>query len=278
MHFQLSGQVVQALLLATPILVVLIVFAGRQYFNNRTLHRWYATFWSGGLIIALGLALTGLNYTQTDPVVVNYTAETFEDNILEMVPPPAVHPPKKTPPPPPPVIEEVPEEKLLDDEVFEFVDQSIDADEAVYDQPVVTDPDPVTPPPPPTRIDDDSEEPEIFIAVENMPAFPGCETLEDEGERRACTDRKLLQYIYSNLNYPPIARENGIEGTVVASFVIDQSGTVQQIKLLKDIGANCGDEVLDVLESLQTPWQPGKQQGRAVSVQFQLPVKFRLQK
>jgi len=277
MHFQLSGQVVQGLLLATPILVALIVFAGRQYFNNRTLHRWYATFWSGGLAIALGLAFTALNFTQSDPVIVTYSAEAFEDNVLEMVPPPTVHPPKKTPPPPPPVIEEVPEEKLLDDEVFEFVDQSIDANDAVFSEPVAADPAPVAPPPP-SRIDDTSEEPDIFIAVENMPTFPGCETLEDEKERRACTDRKLLQYVYNNLKYPPIARENGIEGTVVASFVIDQSGSVQQIKLLKDIGANCGDEVLDVLESLQTPWQPGRQQGRAVSVQFQLPVKFKLQK
>jgi len=278
MHFQLSGQVVQGLLLATPILVALIVFAGRQYFNNRTLHRWYATFWSGGLIIALGLALTVLNYTQQDPLEVTYSAEAFEDDILEMIPPPTVHPPKKTPPPPPPVIEEVPEEKLLDDEVFEFVNQSIDADEAVYNEPVSTKPDPVTPPPPPGRMEDTSDQPEVFLAVEHMPAFPGCETIEEEKKRRACTDRKLLQYIYNNLNYPPIARENGIEGTVVASFVVDQTGSIQQIKLLKDIGAKCGDEVLDVLGSLQTSWQPGRQQGRAVSVQFQLPVKFRLEK
>jgi periplasmic protein TonB len=277
MHFQLSGQVVQALLLGTPFLVALIVFAGRHYFNNRNLHRWYATFWSGGLIIALGLALTVLNVTQSDPVAMTYSAEAFDDDILEMVPPPTVHPPKKTPPPPPPVFEEVPEEKLLDDEVFEFVDQSIDADAVVFNAPVAADPDPVAPPPP-SRMDDTPEEPEIFIAAENMPAFPGCETIDDEEKRRTCTDRKLLQYIYSNLKYPPIARENGIEGTVVASFVIDQSGSVQQIKLVKDIGANCGEEVLDVLESLDTPWQPGRQQGRAVSVQFQLPVIFRLEK
>ncbi len=277
MHFQLSGQVVPVLLLAAPMLVVLIVFAGRQYLNNRTLHRWYTSFWSGGLIIALGLVLTALNVTQSDPVAMAYSTEAFDDDILEMVPPPTVHPPKKTPPPPPPVIEEVPEEKLLDDEVFEFVDQSIDADAAVFNEPVAADPDPVAPPPP-SRMDETPEEPEIFIAVENMPAFPGCETIDDEEKRRACTDRKLLQYIYSNLKYPPIARENSIEGTVVASFVIDQSGSVQQIKLLKDIGANCGEEVLGVLESLQTPWQPGRQQGRAVSVQFQLPVKFRLEK
>lgn len=131
------------------------------------------------------------------------------------------------------------------------------------------------PPPPKPKVE------EIFKVVEQMPRFPGC---EDKGgsdkEKKQCADKKMLEFIYKNIKYPAIARENGVEGTCVIQFVVEKSGEVKDAKVVRDIGAQCGAEALRVVELMNTKgikWTPGKQRGRAVRVQFNLPVKFRLE-
>ena len=115
--------------------------------------------------------------------------------------------------------------------------------------------------------------------VEEMPRFPGCEN-EPEAERKTCADKAMLQFIYKNIKYPPIARENGVEGTVVVTFVVEKDGSISDARVLRDIGAQCGSEALRVVQmmnSMGQKWSPGKQRGRPVKVQFNLPVKFRLE-
>ena len=120
---------------------------------------------------------------------------------------------------------------------------------------------------------------DIFQIVEEMPIFFGCDDIENKEERTKCSNEKFMQYIYSNLKYPKEAREKGIEGRVVARFVVTKKGEVKDITILRDIGAGCGDEVKRVIENMNSmpqPWVPGKQNNESVNVYYTLPVIFKL--
>ena len=122
---------------------------------------------------------------------------------------------------------------------------------------------------------------EIFKVVEEMPRFPGCEGAStDPKEVKDCASRKMLEFIYQNIQYPDSARIKGLEGTVVIRFVVTEQGEVENAEVIKDIGGGCGEEALRVVNLMKTmteKWIPGQQQGKAVKVYFNLPVKFRLE-
>ncbi len=122
---------------------------------------------------------------------------------------------------------------------------------------------------------------EIFKVVEEMPRFPGCEEMEDKNEKHNCAQGKMLQYIYSTLQYPSAARVNKVEGTAIIRFIVDIDGSVVDSQIMRDPGEGCGEAALAVVESFNTMenrWIPGKQRGKAVKVQYTLPVKFKLAK
>lgn len=131
----------------------------------------------------------------------------------------------------------------------------------------------------PTTVQDTVPQ-EIFKVVEEMPRFPGCEdealSMED---RYTCAQKKMLEYVYSNLKYPEAARKAGLEGRVVGQFVVEGDGSIASVRIVRDIGHGCGDEVVRVLESMNTlgeKWTPGRQRGKAVRVQYTIPVSFKL--
>lgn len=229
-----------------------------------------------GCVCAFGITILAFSWTSyEDEVFIPDDALEIEEDILQ-APPPTAEPPPPPPPPPPPVIEEVPEEEIEEEEEPIFEDQEIDVEtEIEAPEPVDDAPPPPPPPPPPPE----PEVEEIFQVVEEMPRFPGCEN-KPEAERKACADKAMLQFIYKNIKYPPIARENGVEGTVVVTFVVEKDGSVTDAKVLRDIGAQCGQEALRVVKMMNnmgSKWAPGKQRGKPVRVQFNLPVKFRLE-
>ncbi len=216
--------------------------------------------------------------SSSDKTLVVYKAQAGKWEIVEsesIAPPP--------PPPPPPAIEAVTEVELMDEEDdIEFVDQSVDANTYI-DAPVFSEKsdNEVPPPPPPPPPPPEPEVEEIFKVVEEMPRFPGCEEMmASADEKRMCANRKMLEFIYENIKYPSVARDNNIEGTVVISFVVDEKGVVSDAQVVRDIGGGCGAEALRIVEMMNDMperWTPGKQRGRAVKVLFNLPVKFRLE-
>ena len=117
--------------------------------------------------------------------------------------------------------------------------------------------------------------------MEQMPRFPGCENeAGDDKAKKQCADKKMLEFIYKNIKYPAIARENGVEGTTVIRFVVKKDGTVDAAEIVRDIGAGRGAEAKRIVELMNQKglkWTPGKQRGRSVPVYFNLPVKFRLE-
>jgi protein TonB len=236
------------------------------------------SYFNVGLIVALALAVLALGYTQFEEKTVIPQGAMEMDIDIEMAAPPQTATPPPPPPPPPPVIEAVPDEQILVDDQTTFSDQSANADMAIADAPIAI-PEkkgpvaPPPPPPPPPAI----EVKEIFKVVEEMPRFPGCEDLSTVNEKKACAQEKLLKFIYDNIKYPSIARENNVSGTVVVQFVVESDGSIGEAQILRDIGAKCGEEamrIVKLMKDMPERWTPGKQRGHNVPVYFILPVKF----
>ncbi len=118
-------------------------------------------------------------------------------------------------------------------------------------------------------------EPHVFKVVDEMPLFPGCEEVTEIGKRNLCSQKKLLTFIYENVKYPKEAREAGIEGMAVVRFVVEKDGSIADAEIVRSIGSGCDEEVLRVVY-LMPNWTPGKQEGKPVRVQFNLPVRFKL--
>ena len=105
-------------------------------------------------------------------------------------------------------------------------------------------------------------EEEIFIVVEVSPEFPG--GLDS-----------LYNFIYSNLRYPQSAMRYKLEGRVFITFVVEKDGSITNVRILRDIGGGCGQEAKRVVE-MMPKWIPGKQNGKTVRVQYNLPITFKL--
>ncbi len=104
---------------------------------------------------------------------------------------------------------------------------------------------------------------DIYVA-EEMPEFAG-------------GVKGLMQHIANNINYPEVAKVVGKEGTVHVSFVVNETGNVEGVKILKGIGYGCDEEVMRVITKLPTWKKVGKNNGKAVKVRFNIPVRFSLQ-
>ena len=129
------------------------------------------------------------------------------------------------------------------------------------------------------------EDTTIYRIVDIAPRFPGCELYDTTiAAKTQCSQASLMAFIYGNIVYPWEARENGNEGMVVATFVIEKDGYISNPVILKDIGGGCGEEALRVLNGMNgalksenLSWLPGLKNDSIVRTQFTLPIKFRLQ-
>jgi len=130
-----------------------------------------------------------------------------------------------------------------------------------------------TPPPPPRDRAGGSSTPaydnsvpvvenKIFRVVEQMPEYPGGE-------------EAMMKFIQKHIQYPKMERENDIQGRVVVGFIINEDGSMSDIEVKKSVSAGLDKEALRVV-SMLGKFVPGKQQGKAVRVQFVLPIMFRL--
>jgi protein TonB len=105
----------------------------------------------------------------------------------------------------------------------------------------------------------DTDEDEIFAVAEQQPEFPG----------------DLMKYLHDKIKYPSIAQENGIQGRVICTFVVNKDGSIVDIKVVRSVDAALDKEAIRVIENMPK-WRPGKQAGKPVRVKYTLPVVFRL--
>lgn len=254
--------------------------AARNKYPEADVFRYSPIILRISMIAVLAFVIGAFNWTVYEKQVFIPDDALAMDFDIEVEKPRTAEPPPPPPPPPPPKIAEVAVLDVDDLEDVVFQDQSIDGDTYV-DAPVAEKKEAAPPPPPPPPPPKEDDVKEIFKVVEDMPRFPGCEDLSaSKDEIQACSNKKLLEFIYENIKYPAIARDNNIEGTVVISFVVDDKGRINDAQIVREIGGGCGAEalrVVNMMNDLPQAWTPGKQRGRAVNVLFNLPVKFKLQ-
>ena len=158
------------------------------------------------------------------------------------------------PPPPPPAVQEVEVLNVVEDNVeTESIEVNTEDDkevEVVIAAPVEA---PV----------EEEEEEVIFKVVEQNAEFPGGE-------------KELRKYLSEHIKYPVIAQENGIQGRVVVSFVVEPDGSISNVQVVRGVDPSLDKEAVRVCKQMPK-WNPGKQNGQAVRVKYNLPVQFKLQ-
>ncbi|GGG46427.1 TonB family protein [Hymenobacter sp. 5516J-16] len=259
-----------------------IVFEGRnKAYGAYVIRRVYGKHVTRAVLIAVALFALMIAF----PLVARMMKkdEVVEDekmlkvNVLEAPPldatkpPPPPPPPPDAPPPPPPklsTIKFVPPVVKKDEEVQkqeEIPDQEELKDKVVANETVKGNTDNPADlaglePGEGTKAVEEVVETKPYTYVEQMPVFPGGQ-------------EALLQYIAKNIKYPAMALRNQVEGRVFIKFVVGPDGAVTNAEVQKGIGAGCDEESLRVIKNLPR-FTPGKQNGRAVSVYYTVPVTF----
>lgn len=204
-----------------------------------------------GLIIALSVMLVAFEWKTYDvePIDLgNRNAAAIEEVMVEIT-----QQVKPTPPPPPlattTLLNIVTNEIKVDDVVDINVEATGSTIIPTYTPPAVQEEEPV-------------EENNVFLVVEEFPSYSGGELAR-------------LKFLNENIKYPQLARETGIQGTVYLTFVVERDGSVSDIRVLRGVGGGCDEEAIRVLNAMPK-WNPGKQRGKPVRVQFSMSFKFTL--
>jgi protein TonB len=206
------------------------------------LERKKGLFFQIGLVIALLVVLGAFEYKTYEKIAYNLGALSLDDLEEEIIPITKQELKPPPPPPPPPEIIEIVEDDVEIEDEIEIEDTESDEDEEIE------------------IIEEDDDE--FFMVVENMPIFPG-------------GDLGLMKYIQKNVKYPAIAKEYNITGKVYVSFIVDKSGSVTNVKIVRGVDKNLDSEAVRVVKSLPK-YKPGKQRGKAVRVMFTIPINFTL--
>ncbi len=202
-----------------------------------------------GLVISLGLTIGAFSIGNRPEKQEAQLFVPVDDEVEEMTDITRQDEPPPPPPPPPEQIEVIEDDSEEEEETIE----STEISQETVIEPVITEQ---------VEVVEETKEDKVFMVVEQMPEFPGGEAA-------------MLKYIADNVNYPPLAKENNIQGRVIVQFVVDENGRITNLKVARDIGWGCGEEALRVVKSMPR-WKPGKQRNKAVRVQYALPIKFEL--
>lgn len=208
-----------------------------------------------GLVVALACMFVGFEWGTRDIQVVTASegvADIIAEEEIEIT-----RPEELPPPPPPPPVQAAPEMLNVVEDDVELEQQEIlsteDDQSAAQVETYVA----------PTVVEEEEEsDDQIFTVVEKNPSFPGGETA-------------LLKYLSTKTNYPVIAQENGIQGRVIVSFVVNRDGSIVDAEVVRGQDPSLDKEALRVVNSMPK-WSPGEQRGKPVRVRFNLPVWFRL--
>ncbi len=210
-----------------------------------------------GFIVGLAVLYVGFEWSTQDVMVVDET-EQVQDVIAEEEI--EITRQENTPPPPPPpaapavaeVLTVVDDDvELADVEIASSEDDASAAQAETYVAPVVE------------EEEEEESAQQIFTVVEKQPEFPGGMS-------------ELMKFLAKSIKYPVIAQENGIQGRVVCSFVVNRDGSIVDIQVMRGVDPSLDKEAVRVIGTMPK-WKPGEQRGKPVRVRFILPVQFRLQ-
>jgi len=212
-----------------------------------------SVFMQIGLVVTLAVVLIAFEWTTTDVNASQFEMVEdleAEEEIMPITRQEEVKPP---PPPPPPKVADVlniVEDDVELDEELDIEDTEMEEDTEIDFSDLAMD-------------EEESEDAPVFFIVEDMPEFPGGEAA-------------LRKYIAQSVKYPVIAQENGIQGRVYVSFVVNTKGKVTDVKIARGVDPNLDKEAIRVVNAMPA-WKPGKQRGKAVKVSYTVPINFVLQ-
>lgn len=207
-----------------------------------------------GFVLAFAVMFVALEWTQREKQD-NSEIYTVKDVSIDDELIPITLPEKKTVPPPPAsvskaeIIEIVQDDAEIEEEIMASIDDQVEfIDISELDNIEVE---------PEEEVDDTP-----FMVVEDMPEFPG-------------GTAALLEYLKKNIKYPAICREQGIQGRVLVSFIVNKDGSIVDAEVVKPINPSLDKEALRVISGMPK-WKPGAQRGKPVRVKYTVPVNFRL--
>lgn len=207
-----------------------------------------------GLIVALLVCLGAMEWTsgqKKDSAFAGMTEEAIEE---EQIPVTEETPPEEMPPPEVTVtdlFEIVEDDVVIDNEVrFEDDETSEDKTVEIY-APVL-------------QAEEEEVEEEIFVIVEDMPKFKGGDI------------NTFREWVQKRVRYPELAAENGIQGRVFITFVVETNGNVSNVSVSRSVDALL-DEAAKEAVAASPKWEPGMQRGRPVRVRYSIPIIFQLQ-
>jgi len=207
-----------------------------------------------GLVVALLVTIAAFEHNtreKSESLFEDETAQLIEEEIIPIT--------QETPPPPP----ETPKIPVLSDQI-DIVDDNIKVDDNIL------------------NLEDDANlGVEIMDYVEEVQE----EVVEEEAIPFALVEEKpkfqggdantFSKWVSAHLDYPEIAKENGVSGRVMVQFTVNPNGTVSDVKVLRGVDPSLDKEAVRVIQS-SPKWTPGKQRDRAVKVTYQFPVIFQL--
>lgn len=210
-----------------------------------------------GMIVGLAVLFVGFEWGTKDVQVVSAdegVADIIAEEEIEITRPENTPPPP--PPPPAPAVTEVlnvveDDVELEQQEIISSEDDASAAQQETFVAPVVE------------EEEEEESAQQIFTVVEKQPEFPG-------------GTAELFKYLSKAIKYPVIAQENGIQGRVVCSFVVNRDGSIVDIQVMRGVDPSLDKEAIRVISEMPK-WKPGEQRGKPVRVRFILPVQFRLQ-
>ena len=207
-----------------------------------------------GLIISLGIVWFAFEWTskETNVSILEDTAEVvLEEEIIPIT--------QETPPPPP----SAPKIPVLSDQI-DIVDDEIEVNDDLF-----------------MNLEDDAnmgveimEYVEVEEEVVEEEAIP-FQLVEEKPSFQGGDANQFSKWVNSRLEYPEIAKENGVQGRVTLQFTVEKDGSVTKVKVLRGVDPSLDKEAVRVV-SMSPKWKPGKQRDRAVPVTYTFPVIFQL--
>jgi protein TonB len=208
-----------------------------------------------GLIAALVIILAAFEYKTYDKDISMLTAEV--QLIIEEEQIPVT---METPPPPP----EVPQAPVLSDAI-EIVDDDITIEEDIF-----------------IDTEDDAS---FAVEIRDYISYTQEEAVEEEEIPLAIVEEKptfmggdentFTKWVFERIVYPEVAKENGVQGRVILTFIVDADGYVKNVAVLRGVDPSIDKEAIRVVSS-SPRWKPGRQRDKAVRVRYNFPLNFQL--
>ncbi|MDD7437513.1 MAG: TonB family protein [Bacteroidales bacterium] len=225
--------------------------------DRANLERGKGLFFLMGLVVALATVFVAFEWGNKEITV----GEISTDFVIEEIEDIQITPQDEQQPLPEPEIQQevvVEELTIVEDDVKVADVQIVSVDDAANKLQQT-----FTPPAPTQRSREEVAEDHIFEYLEEMPEFPGGQA-------------EMMKWLQKNVQYPPIAAENNIQGRVMVSFVVEPNGSISNVQIARGVDPNLDKEAVRVVKNMPK-WKPGMQTGKPVRARFTLPVQFRLQ-